>query len=334
MDDSHNLNRLLMMKRNLFATITAALTGICMLGHCAPAAEEAVADEKSASHEESAKACIGLSKELRFKSLRCISITNSGDLVACDQGARKAFMIAPEGEIKTTVALPVAPTVVCMINDTTLCVAGEGMIVTASLDGAIGRSAAAKEAGLPETATPSGIAASGDDIFVAYCQVPGKSVSGAIYRLGTDLSGAKQISSGHRGCCGNLAIGAHDGNVYIAENSSHRVAILDRDGTVVKRWGERDRKSLKGFASCCNPMALSIDKNGTVYTSESGPNRIKRYSSDGKFLGLVGTLGKEIRGTGKMAASCSNTAVAVNADGSRVYVIDENNDLIRVLLAK
>ena len=65
---------------------------------------------------------------------------------------------------------------------------------------------------------------------------------------------------------------------------------------------------------------------------ESGPNRIKRYSTDGKFLGLVGILGKPIGKTKKMAASCSNTAVAVSADGSRVYVIDEDNDLIRVLL--
>jgi sugar lactone lactonase YvrE len=81
-------------------------------------------------------------------------------------------------------------------------------------------------------------------------------------------------------------------------------------------------------------MALCVDKDGTVYTSESGPNRIKRYTSDGKFLGLVGELGKPIKNAVTMASSCSNTAVAVSADGAQVYVIDEKNELIRVLVRK
>ena len=76
-----------------------------------------------------------------------------------------------------------------------------------------------------------------------------------------------------------------------------------------------------------SPPGLNcVDKNGTVYTSESGPNRIKRYTTDGKFLGLVGELGKPIRNSATMASSCSNTAVAVNADGSHLPPFPEIRD--------
>lgn len=315
------------MKNHASLLICTGLVTASVIGAGTPAAKP-----QPASHDESTTACIGVSKELRFKSLSWITVAGDGNLVACDRGADKVFVISPAGETKKTIDVPVSPAVVCMTGGNSICVAGTGKILVIGPDGTIAKTATAKEAGLPADAGPTGIAASGDDLFIAYCQIPGKQVSGAVYRLGSDLTGGRQIASGYRGCCGNLAIGAHDGKVYIAENAGHRVVVLDREGKVLKRWGKRSRTEVEGFASCCNPMALCIDRNGTVYTSESGPNRIKRYSTDGTFLGLVGVLGKPIGKAKKMAASCSNTAVAVSADGSRVYVIDEDNDLVRVLL--
>ena len=101
------------------------------------------------------------------------------------------------------------------------------------------------------------------------------------------------------------------------------------------KWGERSRTDVKGFGACCNPMNLAFDAAGTLYTAESGLARVKRYSVDGEYLGLVGYVGTErFTRAGGLAASCSNIAIAVTPSGSRVYVMDYKNNLIRVLKKK
>jgi sugar lactone lactonase YvrE len=314
------------MKCHAILLMCAGLASASLLG-----ADQPKTTPKKASHDESVKACIGASKALQFSSLTWITNAGDGSLIACDRGAGKVLVVSPDGTVQKAIKSPTAPYAACPTGDA-ICIAGKDRILIAGPDGTITKNVTIKAAGLPTGAAPAGMASTADDIFISYCRIPGQSVSGAVYRLDADLSGAKLIGSGYRGCCGNLAIGAHDGKVYIAENASHRVVVLDREGKVVKRWGERSRDDVEGFASCCNPMALCVDKNGTVYTSESGPNRIKRYTSDGQFLGLVGELGKPIRNSATMASSCSNTAVAVSTDGSQVFVVDERNNLIRVLV--
>jgi hypothetical protein len=72
-----------------------------------------------------------------------------------------------------------------------------------------------------------------------------------------------------------------------------------------------------------------------LYTAESGLGRVKRYTPDGDYLGLVAYVGVErFTSAGRMAASCSNIAIAVTPDGCRVYVMDYKNNLIRVLQKK
>ena len=82
-------------------------------------------------------------------------------------------------------------------------------------------------------------------------------------------------------------------------------------------------------------MNLCFDSQGVIYTAESGLGRVKRYSTDGKFLGLLGYTGVErFTRAGSLAASCSNIAIAVTSDGKRVYVMDYKANLIRVLQKK
>jgi hypothetical protein len=79
-------------------------------------------------------------------------------------------------------------------------------------------------------------------------------------------------------------------------------------------------------------MNLCFGPEGELYTAESGLGRIKRYTPDGKFLGLVGYAGVErFNRRGRLAASCSNITVAVDEDASRIYVLDFKNNIIRIL---
>ena len=73
------------------------------------------------------------------------------------------------------------------------------------------------------------------------------------------------------------------------------------------------------FGGCCNPMNLRIDKSGDIYTAES-EGIIKRFSSKGEFLSTVAKV--------TLTGGCKNVAVAVSADGNKVYFCDQPNSKI------
>ena len=101
-------------------------------------------------------------------------------------------------------------------------------------------------------------------------------------------------------------------------------------------WGKRDRTGQEGFGGCCNPTDLYLTSDGTAYTSESGLARIKRHDGEsGKFLNVAGNIGKKhVTRAGRAAAGCTSACIAVSPDGSRIYVQDTQNHVIRVLAKK
>jgi len=181
----------------------------------------------------------------------------------------------------------------------------------------------------------SGIAVSKGDVFVAFGSGWSTGSKSKLYRFDLELENPKQLAEGLRGCCQRCDILARDGVLYLAENSAHRVVLYDREGNVLAKWGERGRNDLKTFGACCNPMNICFDAQGILYTSESGLGRVKRYTTDGKYLDLVGYVGTNRfwHGSG-LAASCSNMAIVATPDGDCVYVMDHRNKSIRVLRKK
>jgi hypothetical protein len=156
------------------------------------------------------------------------------------------------------------------------------------------------------------IAVTGDDVFVCCPATAGTGFD--IWRTDRDFGTAKKIVTGLRGCCGNMYIQAHDGNVWVAENARKRVIGYDREGNQLAAWGSSDRKAIDGFGGCCNPMCIRIGPDGVVYTAESNLGHIKRFSPDGKFLGLVGTV--------KIVPGCKHVPIGIAANGHRVYMLD------------
>ncbi len=170
----------------------------------------------------------------------------------------------------------------------------------------------------------SGIAVTKQDVYLATPALKGYGYS--IWRCDHELKDCKEIVKSLRGCCGQMDIQAQGDEVFAAENSRHRLQRYDRTGKLLKSWGKSDRKGEKGFAGCCNPMNLRIAKNGEVFTSESGIGRVKRFSADGEYLGLVGQV--------KLIGGCKHVAVEVSDDGRHVYVLDVTNQSIHVMEKK
>ncbi|MCK5174668.1 MAG: hypothetical protein KAR47_14840 [Planctomycetes bacterium] len=282
-----------------------------------------------ASHKEVKS--IGETKATRFENLTTFCMNREGNLLACDAKTNEIKTISPDGKVLATWDVPFAPYAIVVCPDGEIYIGGVGVIARLDSKGRVLKTRYS-ESDQFKGARASGIEVMGDDIFVCYGS--GRSVRSLsdVVRFNRDLEEPVVIMEEARGCCQRLDIVAKDGFVYIAENARHRVVKCDRDGNIITRWGQKDPKDIEGFGSCCNPMNLCFGSDGTLYTAESGLARIKRYTPDGKYLGLVGHVGTErFIKAGRQAASCSNIAVAVSKDKSRVYVMDYSNNLIRVL---
>jgi len=165
----------------------------------------------------------------------------------------------------------------------------------------------------------SGIAVADQDLFV----VARASTGFAVYRMDHSFGNAAKIVDGLRGCCGQMDIQTCDGDLYVAENGRFRVARFDRDGNLLGEFGQGARGGLEGFGSCCNPMNVRFGPGGELFTSESNVGRVKRYTRDGKLLGVVGVV--------PVPSGCKHVPLAISADGSRVYVADVGKSEIAIL---
>ena len=171
----------------------------------------------------------------------------------------------------------------------------------------------------------AGIAVSKNDVFVA-CPMA-KTYGFAVWRVDRDFANAKGIIEGLAGCCGQMDIQAKDGEVWVAHNSRHKVERHDRDGKMLLSFGKTDRQTADGFGGCCEPKNLRFGPKGELYASESGPPvAIKRFSPEGKFLGVVGLPTFE--------SGCVRVTIEVSPDGGKVYILDTGGNAIHVLTEK
>jgi sugar lactone lactonase YvrE len=164
----------------------------------------------------------------------------------------------------------------------------------------------------------SSISALNDDVFLATHATAGYGFE--VWRMDDHFENAGVIAKDLSGCCGQMDVKANKDGVFVAENSQHRVCRFDRDGKSIAKWGQSARTGLEGFGSCCNPMNVAFGPNDAIYTAEDDTGRIKRYSVDGKLLGLVGAV--------ELKPGCKNCSISVSADGSRVYMLDITRNLI------
>jgi sugar lactone lactonase YvrE len=263
-----------------------------------------------ATHTE-ARSIIG-TPEGRFQSISSLNMDGKGNLLVCEAAKKAVLVVRPDGKLVRSLDPGFAPNAACE-HEGSIYVGGTGKIV--KLDGA-GKAIASVD--VPDKALVAGIATTPTDVFAALRI----GFSFTVYRYTHDLTDAKPVIARLRGCCGQMHIVARDGVIYAAENARKRVVRYDREGKELGAWGKDDRKDIEGFGSCCNPMNLCFGPRGELYTSES-QGRVKRYTPDGKFLGLVGKA--------TVDGGCVNISLVASADGSRVFVLDRGANAIRVL---
>ncbi|HYW78097.1 MAG TPA: hypothetical protein VE890_00915 [Thermoguttaceae bacterium] len=288
---------------------------------------------------------------IEFKRLTALRIDLDGNLLASDGDTKQIKVIGSDGKQSRTIELPFAPEAIDVAPDGVIYCGGEGRIAQLDADGKI-----LKTIDVPSTADTavsetsvrraeickvtlalrvSGIAVSKRYVFATFGTGWSTVAKAKLFRFDRNLENPKMLAENLRGCCMRCDLVTDGRIVYLAENSAHRVVGYNRNGKQLSAWGSRSREGLEGFGACCNPMNVCFDGDGVLYTAESGLGRIKRYSKQGEMLSLVGYVDTDrFTSGGAHAASCSNMAVAVTPDGSRIYVMDYNHNKIRVLQKK
>lgn len=170
----------------------------------------------------------------------------------------------------------------------------------------------------------SSISSTGSDVFVATRGIEGYGYD--IWKTDSEFTDGQIIVTGLRGCCGQMDVQCCKNGVFVAENSRDRVVRFDTAGTEITNWGKSDRTGIDGFTSCCNPMNVTFDDQGNVYTAEASSGRIKQFSPDGKLLSFVGDV--------DLVPGCKNVSIAVAPGGDKVYMLDLTRNHIKLMQSK
>lgn len=155
-----------------------------------------------------------------------------------------------------------------------------------------------------------------------------------------DLVNSQGISTpfGPSGNVGNWGIAVDNkGNVFVG--SVDRVYKITPLGVVSVYaesgvTGSADTPVAK--ASFNQIRGMAIDQNNNLYITDSGHNKIKLITPDGVTSTLAGTgVSGFSDGAGNEALFSNPTGIAVNSDGTVLYIADTDNNRIRkITIAK
>jgi hypothetical protein len=298
-------------------------------------------------------------------ALKNFCLNAEGNILACfapqDKKDKPGLRIySPKGKLLKTLALEISPGAVCVAKDGSIFVAGEGKVLKLDAAGKVLASApspvaaepvalskevedmvkeSAKDANRPFQAEldsmkrnlerrrgdVTGLAVTDQDVFMAV-GAP-NDFTYRVYRLDHALQNPKMVVEKLRGCCGQMDIQTHKGELWIPHNARHMVQSFDREGKELARFGKAGKVKAADFGGCCEPKNLRVLPNGEILAAESGPPTcIKRFSADGKFIEVLALLQED--------GDCVRVTVEASPDGSRYYMLNTKRDAILIFGTK
>jgi hypothetical protein len=129
----------------------------------------------------------------------------------------------------------------------------------------------------------------------------------------------------------DLAAGV-DGLLRVANPGRHRVEFYTFDGSLELWWGEVSMQ-IEGFAGCGNPVNITLLPDGRLVTCEKGLPRVKIYSPQGVFSGVVAGAEQfpDYRFDGVARDRDGELDVAVDSHG-RILVLDTAGQTVRIFV--
>jgi sugar lactone lactonase YvrE len=145
---------------------------------------------------------------------------------------------------------------------------------------------------------------------------------------------------------GGMVIGPN-GRLYVADQTNHRIQVLDLQGRFLAAWGKHGTKpgefggktNVKSRAG--GPDFIALDKQGNVYTTEAMDGRVQKFTADGVYLAAFGDLqdrpgsfGREFKPIpsmhGPIGICCDrHDRLWISAAGGRIQQFTSNGRYLR-----
>jgi DNA-binding beta-propeller fold protein YncE len=120
-----------------------------------------------------------------------------------------------------------------------------------------------------------------------------------------------------------------DDNVYVFNRGEHPMIVFDREGNVLRSWGEGVFKNAHG---------VHVGPDGLLYCTDNGDHTVRKCTPEGKIVLTIGMPGKPAEFMGGEAFNqCTHTALSPRGDiyvsdgygNARVHKYDPSGRLIR-----
>jgi len=115
----------------------------------------------------------------------------------------------------------------------------------------------------------------------------------------------------------------------VSLHGHHKVQVLDKNGSEISTIGTGTASQSEG--EFYNPVGLSFDANGDLHVADSNNHRIQVFDSNGTFKRSYGMYGDAGVGPYSFQITPENTFLISDIERHRVFEIDENGSLIRVI---
>jgi uncharacterized protein (TIGR03663 family) len=133
----------------------------------------------------------------------------------------------------------------------------------------------------------------------------------------------------------NLAA-ASDGTLYISDTNNHRIQHLARDGSVLHTWGSYFSSAGGGqppAGTFDEPWGIAVGPDGFVYVTDTWNHRIQKFTADGEFVSMWGTLGQAetpfaLWGPRGIAVNSQNQILVADTGNKRILIFDSNGNYI------
>jgi len=138
---------------------------------------------------------------------------------------------------------------------------------------------------------------------------------------------------------GGLAVDTQ-GNVYIADSVNNRIRKVDARGVITtvagsgKYYGDTGDGGSATEARFSFPFGVAVARDGSIYISDTGNNRLRKVTRSGTVVALAGSGGAGYEGDGRAGGEARLAApegITIDGHGD-LYVADTLNLRIRELV--